>query len=374
MAFSSIIGQERTKRLLTAAWKSGTITGAYLFYGISGVGKDALAMEFAKLLNCENSSDAGACGTCHSCKRAAAMQHPNIKFICALPLGKNEDARRDDPISKLEPDTLQAVKDELQKKWADPYYTIAIPKAREIKLSSVREIKKELSFSSQGGKRVVIISHAEDMNTQSQNALLKTLEEPPTNTVFILTSSARNMLKATILSRCQLVRCDALNTEEIARALVEREGIPSGTAELYARLGAGSYADALRHNTEEFAEARKTAVDFLRFIAMKKYDEIYAAAEGMARLRDRTAIEEFIVSLSIWFRDAEALRSGGRDALLETDMEETLAKFNERYPHTRCDVAVKRLNAASNQVRQNVNIQIIIRSLAADLHAALEAA
>jgi DNA polymerase-3 subunit delta' len=371
MAWSSIIGQGRVKNLLRASWRSGEIPGAYLMYGVAGTGKDALAIEFAKLLNCSAPSDEGSCGVCPSCKRATAMQHPNIKFICALPLGKNEDARKDDPISKLEPDALQAVKDELQKKLADPYYVINIPKAREIKLSSVRDIKKELSLSALGGKRVVIVSQAENMNTQSQNALLKTLEEPPANTVFILTSSARARLKPTILSRCQMMRCDALRTDEIADALVARANVERNMAELCARLGNGSYAAALQHCTEEFAAVRKSAVDFLRAVAVKRYADIYTFIEEIARARDRTSIEEFLSVLILWFRDAEALRLGAREAMLAMDTADVLTRFIERYPNARCDTAIRRIEKAASEVKRNVNVALSLRVLVSELQTAL---
>ena len=287
-------------------------------------------------------------------------------------MGKNEDARKDDPIGKLEPDALQAVKDELQKKAADPYYTIAIPKAREIKLSSIRDIKKELSLGSSGGKRTVIISNADRMNTQSQNALLKTLEEPPANTVFLLTTSARQMLKPTILSRCQLLRCDTLREQDVAAALTTRAGVESSAALACARLGNGSYALALRHSSESFAAMRNKAVEFLRAVAMNNYAAMYPLFDEMARARDRDAIEEFLAALIVWFRDAEAIRAGAAGSLLSNDETGALLRFAGRYTAADCGRAVKRLDKATAEIRQNVNIPLVLRTLATDLKATLE--
>ena len=99
MSWSSIVGQERVKTLLKRSLESGQVAHAYLFYGPEGVGKDALAIEFAKTLNCRAGGQE-ACGVCPQCQRMESFQHPNIRFVFALPVGKNEK-NGDDPINVL---------------------------------------------------------------------------------------------------------------------------------------------------------------------------------------------------------------------------------------------------------------------------------
>ena len=93
MSWSSIVGQERVKSLLRHTLQSGQIAHAYLFYGPEGIGKDTLAVEFAKTLNCTKGG-IEACGVCPNCQRMDSFQHPNINLVFALPIGKNEKKRR----------------------------------------------------------------------------------------------------------------------------------------------------------------------------------------------------------------------------------------------------------------------------------------
>ena len=371
MSWKHIFGQDRPKRLLHAAWRSNRVPGAYLLYGMEGIGKDALAMEFARLVNCEHPTDDGACGECSACHRIASMQHPNVKFICALPLGKNEDARKDDPIAKLDADTLEAVREELELKWRDPYHVISIPRANEIKMSSVRDIKKELSLSTGGGTRVVIISRAEMMSDESQNALLKTLEEPPKNCVFVLTTSNRDRLQSTVRSRCQPLRCDSLPEEMIVDALIERDQIPAETAAVCAELGGGSFGLARKYADEEFATARKKAVDFLRTIAVNNVQALYSQLDELSHVRDKAVVEQFLLILLYWFRDAEVLRLGGRVNAHLAEGSEALQRFVGHYPAARYDEAVRLVELTASDVRRNANVFLAMRVLSSSLKTAL---
>lgn len=365
--WSSIIGQSRIKRVLHAAWKAQRVSGAYLFYGPEGVGKDALAMEFAKLVNCESPSDAGSCGECGSCRRIATMQHPGVKFIHALPLGKSEDARKDDPLAKLDAATMEVLRDERDAKWVDPYAVITIPRANEIKLSSIRDIRKELSLSGGSGMRVVIVSRAEMMSDESQNALLKTLEEPPSRTVFILTTAFRDRLASTVRSRCQEMRCDPIDEDLVTAALIERDKMEPAIAALCAELGGGSYGLARTYADEKFSVARTRAVDFLRKIAIRDVPALYAAIEEIAHERDKALIEQFLLILLYWFRDAERLQSGAPVQSHSAAADEALRKFVNRYPSARCDAAVKHIEATARDVKRNANVFLALRVMAADL-------
>lgn len=234
-----VIGQRRVKGTLLAARRSGRLPHAYLFYGGEGVGKDAAALELARVLRCERGEDE-ACGVCPSCLRVSTMQHPDVRLIIALPRGAQEKDD-DGPLAKLTEAEVRVVQEQLALKGADPYHRIQIPKANVIKVNSVREIRRESSMSTSDSRtRVFIISGADAMNDASANTLLKTLEEPPGDTMFILTTSRREALLPTILSRCQLVRFDPLTEEEITSALVGRGHMDAARAALLARLAGGA--------------------------------------------------------------------------------------------------------------------------------------
>ena len=116
------------KRSLLAAKNSGRMAHAYLFYGAEGVGKDAAALEFARVLRCATGGDE-ACGVCDSCRRLSGMQHPDVRLIIPLPTGKNEQ-EGDEPLQKLTEGDVQTVQEQLRLKGENPYHRIQIPRAR----------------------------------------------------------------------------------------------------------------------------------------------------------------------------------------------------------------------------------------------------
>jgi DNA polymerase-3 subunit delta' len=146
MAWSNVIGQDRVKRILINAILSERIPNAYLFYGPEGVGKDAMAIEFAKALNCERKKGE-ACDECKTCKGISEFSHPNIKLIFKLPLGRNE-TKDDPPLEKLDEDEIKIIQEQVKLKSQNPYHKISIPRANSIKINSIREIKVEISHSS----------------------------------------------------------------------------------------------------------------------------------------------------------------------------------------------------------------------------------
>jgi DNA polymerase-3 subunit delta' len=114
MAWSNVIGQDRVKRILINAILSERIPNAYLFYGPEGVGKDAMAIEFAKALNCERKKGE-ACDECKTCKSISEFSHPNIKLIFKLPLGRNE-TKDDPPLEKLDEDEIKIIQEQVKLK------------------------------------------------------------------------------------------------------------------------------------------------------------------------------------------------------------------------------------------------------------------
>lgn len=118
MSWNSIIGQERVKSLLKRILQSKQIAHAYLFYGPEGIGKDAIAIEFAKILNCSAAGEE-ACEVCSSCQKMKTLQHPNLKMIFALPVGKGERTG-DNPFEVLTENQIVEVREQIQRKAADP--------------------------------------------------------------------------------------------------------------------------------------------------------------------------------------------------------------------------------------------------------------
>jgi DNA polymerase III subunit delta' len=263
--WSNVIGQERVKRIAKSALSLRKLPSAYLFSGPEGVGKDAMAIELAKAVNCLNSAMNGleACDECANCTSIAGFASQLITFVHALPSVKDADSIGASENQKEE--DVEIIREQLAAKAADPYHNLDIPRATTIQIGQIRDLRLSLSWTLSGGsKRVVIVSEADMMNQQAQNAFLKTLEEPHTNTLIILTSSSAHRLYPTILSRCQDLRFDILSTQEIASALIQREELPKDQAEFLARLSAGSYSNARSMIGEDIQEMRNQIVTFLR--------------------------------------------------------------------------------------------------------------
>ena len=171
MSFKGIIGQDRVITILKNIKKYEKIAHAYIFAGPVSCGKTKTALEFAKVLNCENPTENGACDSCRSCNKINNEIHPEVKLY-----------RRD---------------------------------KASISIDIVRDIQKSLQYTKAEAKyRVIIIEDADKMTKDAANCFLKTLEEPPESTIIILLTSVVSSLLKTILSRCQIIKFKALIYEE----------------------------------------------------------------------------------------------------------------------------------------------------------------
>jgi DNA polymerase III delta' subunit len=212
--FQIVKGQEQASELLGRSMMKDRLAHAYLFAGPMGVGKLTAALELAAVWMC-SVSDSGYCGTCNDCKRVFRFQHPDVRLtIPQLEKTEPEDiaslfkARADDGISPLQ-----------------------IPGNSRIKIAQIREMRRRLSRKSFENKgHIEIIVDSDRMGVEAANALLKTLEEPPDDTVIILISSAWSALLPTIRSRAHLIRFRRLSENLIVDILMDRKGMNRETA------------------------------------------------------------------------------------------------------------------------------------------------
>ena len=362
MGWNAVIGQERVKGILRRAIGEHRVPHAYLFWGPPGTGKDALAIELARTLLCE-SGQANACGLCASCKRMASLQHPNLRFVVALPASKT-DNNTGEPKEDITSDVVDAIRTEMAAKAVDPYHQIIIPRAAFITVNAIREVRRESSMSSfEAGKKIFIISEAEKMNASASNALLKVLEEPPAETLFFLTTTRIDQLLPTIISRCQSIRCELLQDDEIARALIERVNVPADRARVAARLSNGDFRRACELLSDEVAQEREDAIQFLRDTMTENIAGILHPIEKEWKNMDRSEIEEILSLLLIWFRDALLISEGYRDGIISTDQRTALERFAARYGKADLAEAMQATERALELVRRNVYLPLIFISL-----------
>ncbi len=365
MSWSSVIGQHRVKELLVSTIERKRLAHAYVFSGPEGVGKDAAAIELAKVLNCE-ARGTQACDACPSCHKFRSLQHPNLHLVFALPVGKGEKVG-DGPLSKLTEEDVAAYQEQVGLKAKNPYHILALPRATTIKISSIRELRKESALSAfSEGKKVFLIIDAENLNDEASNAILKTLEEPHDDTLLILTVPSVDQLLPTILSRCQHVRFGPVEEAEIAAALREREGVPEQKAAMVAQLAFGSYSRALRMLDADMDARRAAAVDFLRTALYRPRQELCEMIDRLAVDYEKEGIEELLAMLQTWLRDSLLLREDQR-VVAHADDRTALERFSAAHPGVEYAGAFDAIERSISLLYKNVYIPLIFLTLAADL-------
>jgi len=337
MSWDNIIGQDRIKHLLQRILLSGNIGSAYLFWGAPGVGADALAIEFAKALNCispiQSKNTFAACDQCRHCRQFAQFQHPNLQLLFPLPTGKRSKAET--VWESLSEEQMANVQQALQQKVTDLYLPLEIPGAQSIKIQQIRELRKTLSLAPfvPSGRRIVLIIAADLLTTEAANALLKTLEEPHPDTTILLTAERKDRLLPTILSRCQILRCEPLPEEAIAQALQHYHQLPEDTARLLAHLAEGDYARAQAMITTDMEQLIDRAIEFLRAALRPSQWGIHIAQQiEQLQSLDKASQIAFLHILQRWLRLAwEVSLTGTADHLPPLFQQTPLTKFAQLY-------------------------------------------
>ncbi|BEH00340.1 DNA polymerase III subunit delta' [Bacteroides sedimenti] len=296
MLFREVIGQEEVKRKFLLEVKENRIPHAQLLCGPEGVGKLPLAIAYARYLLCPNRTEEDACGVCPSCVKINKLAHPDLHFV--FPIVKKKNSSKD------------VVCDDYIKEWRNfvlnnPYFNLNhwlkeldAENAQAIIYSKESdEILRKLSLkSSEGGYKVMIIWLPEKMHETCANKLLKLLEEPPTQTVFLLVSENPDMMLSTILSRTQRVNVRHITEEKISEVLKTSYGLTDQDAQITAHLANGNYIRAMEtiHLNEENKLFFELFVSLMRLSYQRKIREMKAWSEqlaGMGRERQKSFLE-----------------------------------------------------------------------------------
>jgi len=271
-AFASVIGHERLRGLLSRAVANGRLPPALLFSGPSGVGKKTLALAVARALLCDV-NDGDACNTCPACHRASRGLHPDVILI--------------------EPDGLS------------------------IKIEQVRDAVREIAGRPfEGRARAFVFDEAHLLTEQAQNALLKSLEEPPATSHVLLVTASPQALLPTIRSRCQTLRFSPLPQSVLELHLRESTGLSADEARLRAALSGGSLGAALAFESEAWRDLRVELLETLEELVGTGTLGRMSAAERLAEM-DNPVLA--LTALRSLLRDLAALRAGS-PALLNADV------------------------------------------------------
>ena len=237
MRFADVIGNAKVARTLANMADSGRVAHAMLMYENEGCGALALALAYVQYLNCSNPSGGDSCGECPSCRQMSKLIHPDVHFV--FPVNKGPKTSDDKPTSE------SYIKYWRELAVADPYFTepdlqkaIGIEsKNGLIAVAEAKSIINKLSLTAVGdGYKAVIFYLPEKMNQETANRLLKMVEEPPVQTLFIFITHAPEKVLQTIFSRCQSVRVIPLTKEEVARVNALKPQSEDSDADVFQEL------------------------------------------------------------------------------------------------------------------------------------------
>jgi DNA polymerase-3 subunit delta' len=310
--FENILGQKKVKEILSSQIKNEKLAHAYIFMGQDGVGKRLMAQEIAKILNCItndfNKSETYACGVCSSCEKINKSIHPDLHFIDFTKQAELEESDLD--------------------------------KQKVIKIETIRHMQKEVFTKAHEGKyKVFIIEPAEKMNIAAANSLLKTLEEPPENTIIILIARHKETIPKTIVSRSQVLFFQALSQEIISTWLTLNCSLDSRRAKEIAELSEGSIENAKK----------------LVLVNEKQANGLYL----WHKIRDQQLYISDILELS--------KNVAGIGALECVDAMTAEAKKDFRIYPEKILPAVELLNNSRALLLKNVNAQTVLDNLFLDL-------
>ncbi len=357
--WSGIIGQSRLKQFFDSLIESRSIPQAILIKGSGGNGKDAIGVRLGMILHALKKGN--------DLNTVASIPNPfsqtYIKYIYALPRGKNE-ASFDNPYEKLSKDQMDSVLKELKIKNTNPYYKMNIDDANEIKINSIRDISRFLNISfDQDAHRTVLVSQAELMNEESQNSLLKNLEEPPENTTFILVSDAPEKLRETIVSRCWQLQTEPLSEDEIREILEKYFHIEQFHAEIAAAFAQGSIHNAIDLIDRDLANLKNLTVDFMRYAIGNKINSAHMILQDVQERNDPGSYILFLRLIIIWLSDASRY-TYQEDNIYFKDFLETFRRFHERNQVTSLDAYIHKIERYIYAIENNnVNVNVISNNL-----------
>ena len=322
MPFGEISGHGHLLELLASAAARQSLPPSLIFAGPDGVGKCRAAVALAQLLNCQQPTPTDACGVCASCKRIARGVHADVLLI-------------------------------------EPGET------GTIKVDQVRDAIERAAYRPfEGRRRVVIVDDADAMVIEAQNALLKTLEEPPSGSMFVLVTSRPDLLLPTVQSRCQRLRFGRLSPGDVAAVLMRSHGYQPADAHASASVSDGSIGAALEGGSEGFVDARDAAMQLLQTVSAstdprRRLDGARTLAGGRAGA-DRDELARRLRALATMLRDVLLLKAPADDRwLANADLKPVFKKVLHAFDADRALRGFAAVDKALDALDRNASPKIV---------------
>ena len=362
MLFKNIVGQLPVKTKLLNMLHDGRVPHALMFNGPEGSGNLPAAFAFIQYLFCQNKKQNDSCGVCSSCLKVNKLIHPDLHLVFPIPLSKSVRTSND-----LLPEFREIFIE-------TPYLTIhdwfdslsSENKQPTIPTDEASDILKKLSYTSyEGGYKIMVIWQPEKMNASAANKLLKILEEPPEQTLFLLVCNHPEQLLATIISRVQQIQFYKLETEDVAKGLMEQFDCQPQAAKQAAMLSDGSFREAqllLQHldgGTAYLQNFRNFMLISLKFDAIKAVSWV----DENSRIGREKQKQFLQYGLEI-FRDCLMFNFGSVDLVRHSGEEkEFIAKFARFVNQRNYERLLEEFNSAFYHVERNANPKILFMDL-----------
>lgn len=318
--FKDIVGHSRLKKHLQAAIGQDKISHAYIINGEQGAGKRLVASVFAKTLQCSNPQRVGQeinpCGVCKSCIQAESFNHPDIIWV------------------------------------SHEKYSIGVDDIRS-------QVNQDIGIKPYNSPyKIYIINEAERMTEQAQNAILKTIEEPPSYAVIFLLMNNTSHILPTILSRCVLLDLKAVEEEKVATYLMKKYGVPDYAAKLAAQFSQGNIGKAIRYGTSnDFMQIKEDVLHLLKYIDQMEISEIIDSIKNLSE--HKLQINDCLDFMQLWYRDVLMLKvTNDPNMLLFKEEYHFLSEQARRRGYEEVENIMKAMDKAKIRLNANVNFEI----------------
>ena len=320
-SFKDVVGHKDILKYISSAVENNRVSHAYILNGERGSGKRMLANLFAMTLLCE-SGNSEPCGKCHSCRQAESGNHPDIIRVT-----------HEKPNSISVDDIRTQVNNTVDIK---PY---------------------------QGPYKVYIIPQADMMTPQAQNAILKTIEEPPAYAVFLLLTENAETLLPTINSRCVMLKLRNIKDTLIKKYLMENLEIPDYKADMCTAFAQGNMGRAIMlANSDHFNEIREEAVQLLKHINEMELNEIVAAVKNISVYK--LEITDYLDIIMIWYRDVLLYKATKEiDKVVFKDQLQSIKEQARKSSYEGIELILESLEKAKARLKANVNFDLVMELL-----------
>ena len=322
MSFKEIVGHDKQIEHLQNAMRNGRIAHSYLFAGKDGIGKELVALNLAKGLNCLHGGE-DPCDECRSCLKLGHLNHPDVLLVK--------------------------------------------PQGQSMRINQIRDLQRELSHRPYEGKRrVCILADSDRMTQEAANALLKILEEPPLHTVMILLAANPDLILPTIASRCQRIPFHPLSIEQLTEVVGARLALKGNDAHILASLADGSPGKAFQMDLGVILRTRREIIKKVIDLPLYGGERILGLAEELTTSSHDLAM--VLTMIHAWYRDLLAYRETGTGAqLINIDLSHEIQKAASATTTPSLIHRMEVVQEALWNLERNANRQITMEALLLDL-------